>query len=70
MLGDNYKKNNKNKIFKRMIIALQDKLRLKLKTANNWAGVSRSIRVNCKTNCDWIVIVRIINALIILLFVK
>ena len=53
-----------------MIIALQDKLRLKLKTANNWAGVSRSIRVNCKTNCDWIVIVRIINALIILLFVK
>ena len=67
MLGDNYKKNNKNKIFKRMIIALQDKLRLKLKTANNWAGVSRFIRVNCKTNCDWIVIVRLINALIIVL---
>jgi hypothetical protein len=40
-------------------------LRLKLKMANNWAGVSRFSRVNCKTNCDWIVIVRLINALII-----
>jgi hypothetical protein len=50
-----------------MIIALQDKLRLKLKTANNWVGISRFICVNCKTNCDWIVIVRLINALIIVL---
>ena len=42
-------------------------LRLKLKMANNWAGVSRFTRVNCKTNCDWIVIVRLINALIVVL---
>jgi hypothetical protein len=33
--------------------------------ANNWAGVSRFSRVNCETNCDWIVIVCLINALII-----
>lgn len=36
-------------------------LRLKLKMANNWAGVSRFSRVNCETNCDWIVIVCLIN---------
>ena len=42
-------------------------LRFKLKMANNWAGVSRFHRVNCETNCDWIVIVRLINALIIVL---
>jgi len=40
---------------------------LKLKMANNWAGVSRFSRVNCETNCDWIVIVHLINALIIVL---
>ena len=42
-------------------------LRLKLKMASNWAGVSRFSRVNCETNCDWIVIVCLINALIIVL---
>lgn len=36
-------------------------MRFKLKKANNWAGVSRFSRVNCETNCDWIVIVCLIN---------